>query len=67
MSKIGRNDMCPCGSGIKYKRCCLPRKHILAPRGTPAQRRGPRKRNPLLLATIFAAVASKIPRDEEKK
>jgi hypothetical protein len=23
--KIGRNDPCPCGSGKKYKRCCLPR------------------------------------------
>lgn len=21
--KIGRNDLCPCGSGKKYKRCCL--------------------------------------------
>jgi uncharacterized protein len=20
--KIGRNDRCPCGSGLKYKRCC---------------------------------------------
>ena len=20
--KIGRNDMCPCGSGLKYKKCC---------------------------------------------
>ena len=20
--KIGRNDSCPCGSGIKYKKCC---------------------------------------------
>ena len=20
--KIGRNQPCPCGSGIKYKRCC---------------------------------------------
>jgi preprotein translocase subunit SecA len=20
--KIGRNDLCPCGSGKKYKRCC---------------------------------------------
>ena len=20
--KIGRNDMCPCGSGKKYKNCC---------------------------------------------
>jgi hypothetical protein len=23
MGKIGRNDACPCGSGKKFKRCCL--------------------------------------------
>ena len=23
MAKIGRNDLCPCGSGKKYKKCCL--------------------------------------------
>jgi hypothetical protein len=23
MSKLGRNDPCPCGSGKKYKQCCL--------------------------------------------
>jgi len=23
---VGRNDPCPCGSGRKYKKCCLPRK-----------------------------------------
>lgn len=22
-AKIGRNDECPCGSGKKYKNCCL--------------------------------------------
>jgi hypothetical protein len=22
--KPGRNDLCPCGSGIKYKKCCAP-------------------------------------------
>jgi uncharacterized protein YecA (UPF0149 family) len=21
--KAGRNDPCPCGTGIKYKKCCL--------------------------------------------
>jgi hypothetical protein len=21
--KVGRNDPCPCGSGAKYKKCCL--------------------------------------------
>jgi len=25
MSKIGRNDPCPCGSGKKYKKCCIDR------------------------------------------
>jgi hypothetical protein len=24
MSNVGRNEPCPCGSGEKYKRCCLP-------------------------------------------
>ena len=24
-SKIGRNDPCPCGSGLKYKKCCIGR------------------------------------------
>ncbi len=23
MVKTGRNEKCPCGSGVKYKRCCL--------------------------------------------
>jgi len=24
-NKLGRNDPCPCGSGKKYKKCCLPK------------------------------------------
>src|ERR1700688_239056 len=27
-TKVGRNDACPCGSGKKYKRCCLPNQPI---------------------------------------
>ena len=23
MKKVGRNESCPCGSGKKYKKCCL--------------------------------------------
>ncbi|WP_207952349.1 YecA family protein [Paenibacillus turpanensis] len=26
MPKIGRNAPCPCGSGLKYKKCCLNKK-----------------------------------------
>jgi methionyl aminopeptidase len=25
--KVGRNDPCPCGSGLKYKKCCLRREN----------------------------------------
>ncbi|MFH1571074.1 MAG: SEC-C metal-binding domain-containing protein [Gemmatimonadota bacterium] len=24
-AEVGRNDPCPCGSGRKYKKCCMPR------------------------------------------
>ncbi len=26
--KVSRNAMCPCGSGRKYKRCCLPKREL---------------------------------------
>ena len=39
MSKPGRNDPCPCGSGKKYKKCCLPQEEAArtaaAPREAP--------------------------------
>jgi hypothetical protein len=25
--KVGRNEMCPCGSGLKYKKCCLSKRN----------------------------------------
>ena len=31
MAKIGRNELCPCGSGKKYKRCCQAQVAPLAP------------------------------------
>lgn len=30
MSKTGRNDPCPCGSGLKYKKCCLQKAFVQA-------------------------------------
>lgn len=30
--KIGRNDPCPCGSGLKYKKCCLNKPGNYAPK-----------------------------------
>ncbi len=29
--KPGRNDPCPCGSGRKYKQCCLAKDEALSP------------------------------------
>jgi len=25
--KVGRNDPCPCGSGKKFKKCCMNKQH----------------------------------------
>lgn len=38
--KIGRNDPCPCGSGLKYKNCCLGRRNDSAEGWTSADRSG---------------------------
>lgn len=27
---VGRNDPCPCGSGKKYKRCCMPAQQVIS-------------------------------------
>ena len=27
-NKIGRNDLCPCGSGKKYKKCCIDKVNV---------------------------------------
>src|SRR5438067_12585532 len=32
---IGRNQPCPCGSGKKYKKCCLPKDEARARESTP--------------------------------
>lgn len=28
MRKVGRNDPCPCGSGKKYKKCCMAKDEV---------------------------------------
>jgi len=30
-SKVGRNDPCPCGSGLKYKKCCAGKEGAVLP------------------------------------
>jgi Flp pilus assembly protein TadD/SAM-dependent methyltransferase len=36
MKKVGRNDPCPCGSGKKYKQCCMQRDPAQAARRSAA-------------------------------
>lgn len=38
MTKIGRNDPCPCGSGKKYKKCCLAKEDQFASRRRDEER-----------------------------
>ena len=38
MPNPGRNDPCPCGSGKKYKRCCLEQERVAAAARIVAQR-----------------------------
>jgi tetratricopeptide (TPR) repeat protein len=42
MEKAGRNDPCPCGSGKKYKKCCLP-KHEAQERQRAAKQQAERE------------------------
>ena len=41
--KVGRNDPCPCGSGKKYKKCCLKKKEGALPEKKSAQSAEERK------------------------
>jgi hypothetical protein len=34
--KTGRNELCPCGSGMKYKRCCMDKPSASAPLASAA-------------------------------
>jgi len=46
----GRNDPCPCGSGKKYKQCCMGK---AAPQSQPTQRR--QVDDPAILALVQQA------------
>ncbi len=46
LSKVGRNDPCPCGSGKKYKKCCLPAQQSRQPAQTPPPKTPPPPRDP---------------------
>jgi len=42
-AKVGRNEPCPCGSGKKYKKCCLERHRELLSKVSPKETSPPKK------------------------
>ena len=48
MAKTGRNDLCPCGSGRKFKKCC------------EAKERGGGAQSRLMLVVVVAAVLAAV-------
>lgn len=51
-TKTGRNDPCPCGSGQKYKRCCLERDQAAASQSLAAQAAKAAAKHANLMATM---------------
>lgn len=54
MSRVGRNDPCPCGSGQKYKKCCLAKDDLFESRRRDEER---------AVQTSLAWLASKYPEE----
>ena len=48
MAKVGRNDLCPCGSGKKYKKCCPASDEAAARAARPVQQTAAPARRPSL-------------------
>lgn len=61
MSKAGRNDPCPCGSGKKYKQCCWNKRLPLGKRPFKATvlSGGAKKQMPDLMERTFGEAIKK--------
>ena len=57
----GRNDPCPCGSGKKYKRCCLNRDRTLARSHQGIDPQEPTQSYTLIVETATGGMARRIP------
>jgi hypothetical protein len=69
MAKPGRNDPCPCGSGNKYKKCCLPKDEAAEREGlakTQARRESQAAAHRLHVHELKAQVAARLRMAEEE-
>jgi hypothetical protein len=64
MTTVGRNEPCPCGSGKKYKKCCLERMEAaaVAERQRQYAEIHARRERPPTMAEVKAALAASIQR-----
>jgi len=58
MAKTGRNDPCHCGSGKKYKRCCLEKDSAAASAEIQTTQKASRARTEALLDALEEQLAS---------
>jgi tetratricopeptide (TPR) repeat protein len=68
MAKPGRNDPCPCGSGNKYKKCCLPKEEAVEREQlakTEARRAERAAAHRLHLREVKAAIAARLSGTED--
>jgi len=66
MATIGRNDPCHCGSGKKFKRCCLPLDENRSVRKAVHQADSLKEKNLTLLAGAMDIFNLKQPWDKVK-
>jgi predicted Zn-dependent protease len=64
MAKVGRNQPCPCGSGKKYKQCCLAADEAAAGSAGDQQRRDAPPTKPVRVP-MFRWMADVLNEDEE--
>lgn len=57
--KIGRNESCPCGSGIKYKKCCLDKPSTSPLTCERSSTRPPQAAPPVDFASVAAGTSHK--------
>jgi tetratricopeptide (TPR) repeat protein len=65
MAKPGRNDPCPCGSGKKYKRCCLANHEQAERTALAAAAARPSPQSPGVAADLARRIAIAAPDDND--
>ena len=63
--KIGRNDKCPCGSGKKYKHCCLDKDEMAQRAQRPSQPPGKPVWQPSFMPFVAAEIDDGFDVDED--